>query len=197
MAKLEYRLLDETNNFPVLFYYADIDKAEIAARFACDNFIRDGVVYEKTSCAVELITYVIYLQKSSETNSAIEGAVAASGKVRVIIEDSEIKASEVRYKGKALDKVMVYQDYLTFFITPVNDKATEASVDLSVSDIYGNAAKETVTFALEKGVEPFFSAEADYTASLEAEYSLTMGETANTTDRSWRGSRRRKRTYGP
>ena len=118
--------------------------------------------------------------KSPETKTLLRGQEQMV--VFQIVEDSEIKAYEVRYKGKALDKVMVYQDFLTFFITPANDKATEASVDLSVTDIYGNVAKETFTFALEKGAEPFFSAEADYTASLEADYSLTIGETANTTD---------------
>ncbi len=62
MAQLEYRLLDEAKGFPPLFSYGSIPKEEIAVRFACDYFTKEGVVYEKTSCAVEPGLYVIYVQ---------------------------------------------------------------------------------------------------------------------------------------
>jgi len=66
MARLEYRLLDEPNGYPVLFYYDPINKDEILLRFACDYFVKGHLVYEKTSCAVEGDRYVIYVQRSSE-----------------------------------------------------------------------------------------------------------------------------------
>ena len=70
MPRLEYRLLDEPRDYPVLFYYSDIDNVEIAARFACDKFIKEGVIYEKTSCAVELACFVIYLQECGRSEQA-------------------------------------------------------------------------------------------------------------------------------
>jgi len=66
MSALEYRLLDEEEEYPVLYNYADIDKGEIAARFACNRFIKLGAIYEKTSCAVEPLTYVIYVNEIGE-----------------------------------------------------------------------------------------------------------------------------------
>lgn len=72
MPRLEYRLLDEDGNYPVLYYYANIDYAEIAARFACDVFIKAGTVYERTSCAVELVCYVIYVQESGKNGLTTE-----------------------------------------------------------------------------------------------------------------------------
>jgi hypothetical protein len=62
VAKLEYRLLDELEEYPVLYYYDFIKPEEIAARFACDFFIKEGIVYEKTSCAIELGVKVIYVK---------------------------------------------------------------------------------------------------------------------------------------
>lgn len=66
MARLEYRLLDEANHFPVLYYYDQIDKDEISLRFACDYFVKGGVVYEKSSAAIEPAAYVIYVKPSAE-----------------------------------------------------------------------------------------------------------------------------------
>ncbi len=66
MARLEYRLLDEANGYPVLFYYDRIDKDEVSLRFACDYLVKGHVVYEKTSCAIEQGTYVIYVRHSTE-----------------------------------------------------------------------------------------------------------------------------------
>jgi hypothetical protein len=65
-ARLEYRLLDEKKGFPVLYYYDLIDKDEVALRFACDYFVKAGVVYEKTSCAIESSCYVIYVQVAED-----------------------------------------------------------------------------------------------------------------------------------
>lgn len=66
MPRLEYRLSDEKRGFPILYYYNGIDKEEISLRFACDYFVKDRHVYEKTGCAVEDGTYVIYVQRAEE-----------------------------------------------------------------------------------------------------------------------------------
>jgi hypothetical protein len=71
LVKLEYRLLDEKNDYPVVCFYDTISEHEVMARFACDFFIRGGVIYEKTSCAVEPQAYVIYALESGPANSAL------------------------------------------------------------------------------------------------------------------------------
>ncbi len=65
MPRLEYRLLDKDNDYPLLYYYEDIPAAEIAVRFNADYLIKDGEVLEKTSNAVEPPNYVIYTAKAS------------------------------------------------------------------------------------------------------------------------------------
>ncbi|MED1796100.1 hypothetical protein EDM59_24850 [Brevibacillus nitrificans] len=79
MARLEYRLLDEANGYPVLFYYERIDKDEVSLRFACDYLVKGHVVYEKTSCAVEPSCYVVYVKRSTE-EQAVDYAHTASAR---------------------------------------------------------------------------------------------------------------------
>lgn len=66
MARLEYRLLDDSRGYPVLYAYDMIDKDEISLRFTCDYFVKDRLVYEKMSCALELPTYVIYVKHATD-----------------------------------------------------------------------------------------------------------------------------------
>lgn len=84
MARLEYRLLNESNNFPLRYYYENIDATEIAIRFVCDYFVKDGITYEKTSCAAEPLVYKIYMQEAQQQdwleNSSL---VKTNNKLRV------------------------------------------------------------------------------------------------------------------
>jgi hypothetical protein len=78
LPRLEYRMLDEVNGYPVLYSYEDLDTGEIASRFACDKFIKDGIAYEKTSCAIEPMVYVIYVQEiGKDEGSEGDGNVSA------------------------------------------------------------------------------------------------------------------------
>lgn len=73
MARLEYRLFDERRGFPLLYEYAFIDKDEVSLRFACDYLVKNRTVYEKTSCAVEPGTYVIYVKVAEDEQAAPAG----------------------------------------------------------------------------------------------------------------------------
>jgi hypothetical protein len=66
MPKLEYRLLDEENGYPSIYSYDKIQREEIAARFFCDYFIKEGKVYEKTSASVEQQMHVIYVKECED-----------------------------------------------------------------------------------------------------------------------------------
>lgn len=85
MPRLEYRQLDEARGYPVLYVYEEIDIAEIAARFACDYFVKDRLVYEKTSCAIEPDAHVIYIRHDDEAEVFDTGNTdySASGNVRM------------------------------------------------------------------------------------------------------------------
>ncbi|WP_248926424.1 hypothetical protein [Paenibacillus hamazuiensis] len=73
MAKLEYRLFEGGDAFPLLYYYEQIAEEEIAVRFVCDYFVKDKTVYEKTSAAAETDCFVIYVKKA-EDEYALEEA---------------------------------------------------------------------------------------------------------------------------
>lgn len=85
MARLEYRLLDEAKGYPVLFTYDHIDKDEVSLRFACDYLVKEHMVYEKTSCAIEAGCYVIYVKSSTEEHAVdyVQMAAARWGNVQI------------------------------------------------------------------------------------------------------------------
>ncbi|HWR13105.1 MAG TPA: hypothetical protein VN445_14875 [Rectinemataceae bacterium] len=116
-----------------------------------------------------------------------EEAVLAKGKEQLVVfdikEDSEIADFEILYDDEPLSEAAVYQNTLYFLVTPSKaQKDKKATVIVSMVDLYNNKSRETFVFALGKEAEPFFSAEAKGAASLDVEYTLAMGESANTTD---------------
>lgn len=66
MARLEYRLYQEGGEYPLLYYYDRMEREEAALRFACDYLVKEGIVYEKTSCSVEDSCYVIYVKRAED-----------------------------------------------------------------------------------------------------------------------------------
>lgn len=97
MARLEYRLLDETRGFPLLYYYDFIDKDEVALRFACDYLVKEGVVYEKTSCAIEPRTYVIYVRTAEDEQAFAGGTELPGYRGGIRIELREYKPATAHY----------------------------------------------------------------------------------------------------
>ena len=71
MVRLEYRLFDEANEFPTLYYYENIPKNEVMMRFACDYFVKEMTVYEKTSCAIEADAHVIYVREADDEHAGL------------------------------------------------------------------------------------------------------------------------------
>lgn len=63
---LEYRLLDEKNDFPQIAYYPNISKEEVLLRFHCDYWVKDRIVYELKSTSSESHGYVIYVEPVPE-----------------------------------------------------------------------------------------------------------------------------------
>ena len=78
MARLEYRLSDAPAGYPLLYVYNYIDKDEISMRFACDYYVKDGVVYEKLSSAFVRGLYVIYVRAAAEESAAVPDAAGGA-----------------------------------------------------------------------------------------------------------------------
>lgn len=66
MAKLEYRLYDEEKGFPALYHYDSISKDEILCRCLSDYWVKDGIVYERTSNSLEIDIYIIYVKPAND-----------------------------------------------------------------------------------------------------------------------------------
>jgi hypothetical protein len=135
-------LLDDRGQYPVLYYYQDIDESEIASRFVCDYFVKDAVVYERQSCAMELLTYVIYVKRSQEV--ALESSLAEQGRKNIRIEIRRFSEGaeeypllftcEVRKNKEAL--LYLQSDYFTWSAQEWQKTSAELDEDRKVYVIY-------------------------------------------------------------
>lgn len=91
MAQLEYRILDEANGYPILYHYDSIPNEEVVARFLCDYLVKDGVVYEKTSNAVEALIFVIYVKISKEEKAILSNRHTKVGMGFIVMEVREFR----------------------------------------------------------------------------------------------------------
>lgn len=89
MAQLEYRLLDEVKGFPALYHYESISKEEVLMRFRCDYLVKDGVVYEKTSNALESTVYIIYVKRVDDEVPYLSLAQPHDGRGLIVLEVRE------------------------------------------------------------------------------------------------------------
>jgi hypothetical protein len=133
MNRLEYRLLDATEQYPVLYCYQDIDETEIAARFVCDYFVKDTVLYERQSCATELLTWAIYVKKVEETfwhNSNIQ---AKRKNIRIEVRHFSEEAEEYpllfTYEVKSSKEALLYLQSDFFMWSGAEWQRTSAELD--------------------------------------------------------------------
>lgn len=133
MARLEYRLLDDQGRYPVLYYYQNIDETEIAARFVCDYFIKEAVVYERQSCAAEPLTYVIYVKKSLELSVAANCIEQGRKNIRIEIRQFKAEAEEYpllfTYEVKQNKEAILYLQSDYFIWSGQEWQKTSAELD--------------------------------------------------------------------
>ncbi|MGM7682385.1 hypothetical protein ACSVDA_09550 [Cytobacillus sp. Hm23] len=60
---LEIRLNDRYKDYPALYHYKDIDREQIFVRRECEYYVKDGIVYEQVSSALEDDRFVLYVNK--------------------------------------------------------------------------------------------------------------------------------------
>ena len=102
MPRFEYRLNDAAQDYPLIFYYENMDEVEAAMRFVCDYFVKDGKTWLKNASAVSGLEYVMYMEEVP-TDSAEAGNRAQKALPSGI-------AVEVReYREGALDYPLIHQ----------------------------------------------------------------------------------------
>ena len=89
MPRFEYRLNDETKDYPLLYYYEAMNDVEAAMRFICDYFVKEGKTWLKNASAVEAMQFVIYVEAVPEDtaesdNVAIKPALSGGIAVEVL-----------------------------------------------------------------------------------------------------------------
>ncbi|SHI36372.1 hypothetical protein [Desulfosporosinus lacus] len=89
MEQLEYRLFDEQKNFPALYHFKSIDKEEVMVRFLADYLVKDGVVYEKTSNAIEVPLYIIYVKLSEDEKPLLNNRLSKVATGYIVLEIRE------------------------------------------------------------------------------------------------------------
>ncbi|MFC4802748.1 hypothetical protein ACFPA1_25880 [Neobacillus sp. GCM10023253] len=71
--RLEYRLVEENQQYPALWHYYDISKSEAAARMTCEYFVKNNETYKVTATALDPDgTAVIYVDKEEFSNDTLE-----------------------------------------------------------------------------------------------------------------------------
>ncbi|TCS95661.1 hypothetical protein [Hazenella coriacea] len=118
MPKLEYRLLDELNQFPLVSQYRDISKAEISLRFCCDYFVKGRKVYQKTSSACTMDdTYVIYVVEDPEEQVEDQGLVFLPDWIGIRVEVRQYHEEQSNYPVVLKKHFHDFQDSLLFLMS--------------------------------------------------------------------------------
>ncbi|GMA97983.1 hypothetical protein [Pelosinus sp. IPA-1] len=134
LTKLEYRLLDESQQYPLLYYFSDIDEIEVAARFACDYFVKEGVLYERSSCAMGVLSCVIYVKKIEEDVISYDDNIRQTNKyirleIRQFIEEAEIYPLVFTYELRERKEVLLYLQSDYFIWSGQEWQKTSSEID--------------------------------------------------------------------
>ena len=143
MSKLEYRLFDEAGGYPVLYYYSAIKPEEAGARFACDYFTKESTVYEKTSCAIEPETNVIYVKAVQSETALAPNPRSTVGMGYVILELREFDEQKnypliQSVECPNLNELILYlqSDFITVSGVEWERSSTEVDEDRQVYVLY-------------------------------------------------------------
>lgn len=140
---LEYRLNDERNHYPALFYYENLNKFEIYCRRICDYFIKEGKIYQKTSTLLEEDRFVIYVEEDTEEELFDEASVYQEITLEIRLYEEEdisplIYTFDLRSHEAVLD--IFGNDYLQIGRNEYEIITTEIDEDRSTYVLY---VKET------------------------------------------------------
>ena len=89
LQALEYRINDESENYPAIYHYQDLNKNEIYCRRRCDYFIKDGKIYRKTSSLLEEEVFVIYVEEDTEEELFDHAPVTSKSHLKFVFYNDE------------------------------------------------------------------------------------------------------------
>lgn len=75
MHYLQYVLDSTEKKYPSIAHYPRISKEEILLRFACDYWVKDHKVYEKTYTEIDGNSYTIYVNHDPEEQVVEKGII--------------------------------------------------------------------------------------------------------------------------
>ena len=97
MPRLEYRLNDKAQDYPVVYYYEFMDDVETAMRFICDYFVKEGKTYLKTASAIEPPNFVIYVEAVDADSAEADNAQNQVLPVGIAVEVREYREGADNY----------------------------------------------------------------------------------------------------
>lgn len=93
--KLEYRL-DNDSDYPALWYYEQMNAAELVARMTCEYLIKEQKTFVTTETRVDRGVAVIYV-KQKEHDYTLEGNYSFIGfEIKCILSDGHYETIEAR-----------------------------------------------------------------------------------------------------
>lgn len=102
MPRFEYRLNDAAQDYPILYFYENMDEVEAAMRFVCDYFVKDGKTWLKNASAVSGMEYVMYMEEVPT-----DSAEAANRAQKALPSGIAVEVRE--YREGALDYPLIHQ----------------------------------------------------------------------------------------
>ena len=102
MPRFEYRLNDAAQDYPILYFYENMDEVEAAMRFVCDYFVKDGKTWLKNASAVSGLEYVMYMEEVPT-----DSAEAANRAQKALPSGIAVEVRE--YREGALDYPLIHQ----------------------------------------------------------------------------------------
>ena len=102
MPRFEYRLNDAAQDYPILYFYENMDEVESAMRFVCDYFVKDGKTWLKNASAISGMEYVMYMEEVPT-----DSAEAANRAQKALPSGIAVEVRE--YREGALDYPLIHQ----------------------------------------------------------------------------------------
>lgn len=97
MPRFEYRLNDQTQDYPILYYYESMSETEIALRFCCDYLVKEGKTWLKAASGVDAAQLVVYVDPVDEDDAEAGNVSQAVSSGNIAVEVREYREGATEY----------------------------------------------------------------------------------------------------
>ncbi len=102
MPRFEYRINNAAHDYPLLYYYENMNDVEAAMRFVCDYFVKEGKTWLKTASAIDAAQFVMYVEK-------VEEDAAETGNTTQPVLPGSVAVEVREYRGGAAEYPLIHQ----------------------------------------------------------------------------------------